>query len=35
MRRGVPAQQRGEIWFEISGAQDTQQRWKEIHAAWY
>jgi len=33
MRRGVPAQQRGEIWFEISGAQDTQQRWKEIHAS--
>lgn len=35
MRRGVPAQQRGEIWFEISGASDTQQRWKEIHVTWH
>ena len=34
MRRGVPAQQRGEIWFEISGAQEVQQRWLEIYAPW-
>lgn len=33
MRRGVPAQQRAEIWFEISGAQELQQRYQEIYAA--
>ena len=31
MRRGVPAQQRAEIWFEISGAQELQQRYQEMY----
>ncbi|CAK9114839.1 unnamed protein product [Durusdinium trenchii] len=29
MRRGVPAHNRGEIWFEITGAQELQRKWLE------
>lgn len=32
MRRGVPAEHRGQIWFEITGAQDLQERYMKLWA---
>ena len=34
MRRGVPANLRRDIWMEIAGAEELQQRWIENWAPW-